>query len=1298
MLYWVIRISKDSPKKILTTYFPLLQQGLSDMILEFLLDSVEIIRNSTFYGMTSLFKTTFTIDKMQYLRLKDVVLELHFSLDIVEMQLGNRIFRGAMTMSNMSSEESLFTTVKLLQELSGVVSGSNFPPDTVEMLLGKCMLPGVIHISETSSKKSLTTTELQQFLSGVESKSNYSLDTVEMQLENCVFSGVMTEKRMLHGLISVFYSLSNKSLTTTNLQQALSGVVSESNIALDTVEMLTFKSLVYSLISVSYTSSKKSLTLAKLQQVLSGVLSESNFSPDTIGQLLEICLLLGLISNTSSKKSHIATKLQQRAQCVVSELNFSPYNMETSLQNCMLRDSISISNTSPKKSLTTTKLHQGLSGVEVESNFSANAMETLGKHDTKDYIQIFCCCDTSYKAVCDIFYIVASVFRVDDTILAFQKNTECKNTLRIFGEAMVATICSLDGNWHRLIKPYAKESMTHILHDNEELIRNFCDRITRLFSCICFATSKKQIGRMHSISQQTDFISNLFISYRDFGTDKKALANVDWYDGMWSHLFKNYTGKLILMGFDYFACDILLEEIDINLSRRANDNDSTKDKCITIFREKVSKACKIIPFLEADPIVPSHKHSLEDNEHFSSPRTFNHADAANSNVTNGDFTHNKYLPLYREKVKKSFTNANSLETNQLCRHNLADIEQFQSQAFYHKDVAKSHFPEHSHVKSMILRETLISNFETDLFDSDICVKDTKNLKYLSRFQTNALFPQILDVYPVRRNDLDFSFQQILSGVSQTSQEVMRFELQRFASFQNYDYPNSPNAFRFAKAGWYATGNGKETACFACNVRFADWVQNHNPMDVHRQLSPSCPFLIGEDVEHVDVSRPSSQCERTQSQEITDNLHEMQLGERPGTVNGRGQLVSNENPGQETTFNPARFDDTVDSQMLNTSIQGSNGPLFNGFRFGNNSSDSVPHSFREDVDQSRRQTDNTATTNFSSFVSNDCPLSSSNTHRSGDSSRTHDEADTTVRNFRQNALMGLTSTSPNPCRNGEPNIQTLQPNEYRLPSPLSSNNTPMFPAYQSLNVRISSYQGFPAHVKQTPRQLAQAGFFYRGFGDRCSCFWCGIGLQHWEAGDDPWVEHAHRSHRCQYVIDCKGESFITLVQEALVRPDPVFPQPVMNSKESLIYELREMGFLLEAIHCAIKTVESNGINLTLQTVANAILEMSNETSNSSEPDRQVPEKTTQKHQEMAINVSPKLNSNPIDQSADASSKSLSEETAAMKEQLTCKICLDANVGIVFLPCGHIVACATCSVRLSKCPICRKFIREKVKTLM
>ncbi|KAG8173533.1 hypothetical protein JTE90_016429 [Oedothorax gibbosus] len=56
----------------------------------------------------------------------------------------------------------------------------------------------------------------------------------------------------------------------------------------------------------------------------------------------------------------------------------------------------------------------------------------------------------------------------------------------------------------------------------------------------------------------------------------------------------------------------------------------------------------------------------------------------------------------------------------------------------------------------------------------------------------------------------------------------------------------------------------------------------------------------------------------------------------------------------------------------------------------------------------------------------------------------------------------------------------------------------------------------------------------------------------------------------------------------------------------------------------------------------------------------------------------------------------EETKTVDFQ--CKICMDEQVGVVFLPCGHLVSCPRCAQRISNCPMCRKQITALVRTYL
>lgn len=63
-----------------------------------------------------------------------------------------------------------------------------------------------------------------------------------------------------------------------------------------------------------------------------------------------------------------------------------------------------------------------------------------------------------------------------------------------------------------------------------------------------------------------------------------------------------------------------------------------------------------------------------------------------------------------------------------------------------------------------------------------------------------------------------------------------------------------------------------------------------------------------------------------------------------------------------------------------------------------------------------------------------------------------------------------------------------------------------------------------------------------------------------------------------------------------------------------------------------------------------------------------------------------------------SVSLEEENRILKEARLCKICMDKEVGIVFLPCGHLATCTNCAPNLATCPVCRQAIKATVRTFL
>ncbi|RXG68825.1 Baculoviral IAP repeat-containing protein 2 [Armadillidium vulgare] len=82
-----------------------------------------------------------------------------------------------------------------------------------------------------------------------------------------------------------------------------------------------------------------------------------------------------------------------------------------------------------------------------------------------------------------------------------------------------------------------------------------------------------------------------------------------------------------------------------------------------------------------------------------------------------------------------------------------------------------------------------------------------------------------------------------------------------------------------------------------------------------------------------------------------------------------------------------------------------------------------------------------------------------------------------------------------------------------------------------------------------------------------------------------------------------------------------------------------------------------------------------------------------HTENAIGNSAAVSSN-----SENLSKNLAMELQRIKENMMCKVCMDKEMDVVFLPCTHMVTCSSCAVALASCPICRRDIQYAFKPII
>ncbi|XP_055452272.1 baculoviral IAP repeat-containing protein 7 [Psammomys obesus] len=200
--------------------------------------------------------------------------------------------------------------------------------------------------------------------------------------------------------------------------------------------------------------------------------------------------------------------------------------------------------------------------------------------------------------------------------------------------------------------------------------------------------------------------------------------------------------------------------------------------------------------------------------------------------------------------------------------------------------------------------------------------------------------------------------------------------------------------------------------------------------------------------------------------------------------------------------------------------------------------------------------------------------------------------------------------------------------------------PAFPEMDSEDLRLASFYNWPSTAGIQPEPLAAAGFFHTGQQDKVRCFFCYGGLQSWERGDDPWTEHARWFPRCQFLLQSKGRDFVERIQTYA---------PLLGSWDQ--WEEPE-----EAAPASPSAPALGG-----------------------------PELLTSRRETQP------------EEASEPGAGDVQEQLRQLREERTCKVCLDRAVSVVFVPCGHLV-CTECAPNLQLCPICRVPICSCVRTFL
>ena len=213
-------------------------------------------------------------------------------------------------------------------------------------------------------------------------------------------------------------------------------------------------------------------------------------------------------------------------------------------------------------------------------------------------------------------------------------------------------------------------------------------------------------------------------------------------------------------------------------------------------------------------------------------------------------------------------------------------------------------------------------------------------------------------------------------------------------------------------------------------------------------------------------------------------------------------------------------------------------------------------------------------------------------------------------------------------------------------------------YEEEIARLESFcsDSWPLHTPVTIGDLAKAGFYYLGRGDRVRCYFCSGVLYGWEKGDTAVGEHRKHFPQCKF-IQRNDATTATTSSESGVRlktQDDNDKITLENWRGSNAVQIvRELDiYPLTVIECAVRKllIDDGEDSFDSSTLLDVIFKIKNASTN--DLHLAVEALTIEPRQQKSV-------------------EALEREVETLKSNKLCKICLDEVVAVVFLPCRHLV---------------------------
>ena len=260
------------------------------------------------------------------------------------------------------------------------------------------------------------------------------------------------------------------------------------------------------------------------------------------------------------------------------------------------------------------------------------------------------------------------------------------------------------------------------------------------------------------------------------------------------------------------------------------------------------------------------------------------------------------------------------------------------------------------------------------------------------------------------------------------------------------------------------------------------------------------------------------------------------------------------------------------------------------------------------------------------------------------------------------------------------------------------DTQILERYKHYDVRLTSFTSprWPTDVPVSTDELARAGWYFTGVEDRVKCPWCHGCVYNWVDGDTGLGEHKRHFPQCEFVKDHIASAFekVQLPSKASKQAKPLLVTRDNWRQSSAVQAVQELEIysddvIEQAVQHQLADKRTSISSFDSQMLLETIFKLEEYTYSNVV-------KSRSHNLERPSAANPETDVTPSEELYNV--KELQKQNETLKSNITCKVCMDNKVGMLFLPCRHLICCEPCSDSVIQCPLCRQRIVGTIKAFL